>query len=252
MRKWQFAVVAALGAAVIGISWVGGETLAKWSDAYARDGVKTDYVAPTVELAASQNGDWTTIDTVAQNDFTLGVPFGADEAAEMRALSEASLAADGTVIWTKAFRLSGTTQGTMGYGYTVKQPTTAAGGYAEDLVLVEVGSPAACTAAALAQNWGDFPGQAAGSVDGNGLVTALSRPDAVGASYGTDKQDTRYFCLAAKYSPKQIENTATATASAGANGTASATDSWSAFVYADPVKEASVQFEVAVKFFGPS
>ncbi|MDR2379471.1 MAG: hypothetical protein LBD70_08635 [Bifidobacteriaceae bacterium] len=251
MRKLRLAVLAWAGAWAVALAGLGGVALANWHDARPRDGVGVRFELPVIELAerTADGADWTRIDAVSALDRVLSIPFGPAEAAEVRALSEANLANGGEVIWTKAFKVSGTAHGTFGYGYTVNKPATAASGYGADLALVAVNSLTDCTAAALTQNWGNFPGQAAGSVDGNGLVTALARPDAVGVGYGAAKTDTQYYCLAAKYAPAPMKNEATASAE-GSFGAASDTDSWSAYVYADPAKEAPQAFGLAVEFSG--
>ena len=238
------ATVCAVAATVYSMTDLAG---ANWSDSATKKDTAIKFVPADVRLVTIDgNSQELPVDQVTEQDKVLSVPFGPTEAEEGRQLSANSLASkgNGQVYWAKPFKVTGTAEGTLGFGYSGEVPTVIGGQYSAALVLVPVAQASACTSQAVSQNWGNYPGQ-------SGTDALLTVDEAISAVYGTGKTFTQNYCLATKFTPGTIENTATVTASGGGK-TVSATDTWTAYSLPTTVNYPTVSFDLTVKFFGPN
>ncbi|MDR0627737.1 MAG: hypothetical protein LBG11_10895 [Bifidobacteriaceae bacterium] len=236
------ATVCAVVAAVYSMAGVAG---ANWSDSVTQPDTTIKFAPADVQLVTIDGSGQHLVDQVTANDKVLSIPFGPTEAEEVRQLSQNDLNAkgNGEVYWVKVFRVMGIAEGTLGFGYSGQVPSAIGGQYSAELVLFPVADAFECDSDAVSQNWGNYPGQSASSPD-------LTVAEAISAGYGTDKRFDQYYCLATRFTPGTIENTATVTASGGGK-TVEATDTWSAYSLPTAVNYPTVSFDLTVNFFGP-
>jgi hypothetical protein len=236
-------VTAAVAAAVLASLATGDPALAKWSSAHAAPGAEVATVAAKVQLLTKEaSGQEAVFDAVAEGDQQLTVPFGPADAAEVAALSAS--AGGSTVYWTKLYELRGEVSGTIGFTYS-GQPVGqfAPGTYQENLVLFPVDDESDCSSAEVQANWGRLPGQGNSSYD---LGMPTDREP--GTGYAVTKTYSQLYCLATRFGPLRLENTATAEGKSAAGATARAEDYWWANQYPDTAAEPKTGFTFDVEF----
>ncbi|MDR1187428.1 MAG: hypothetical protein LBK95_08230 [Bifidobacteriaceae bacterium] len=248
MKKLRLLVAAVAGAVLFTALTAGGATQAKWSSEAFSSGTRVPSLKAVIKLSEiNGQGAATVVDTVTAGDKTLTVPFGPDQAMEIRAAIESGDPEE-PVFWAKPYQITGNTYGTMGFGYTGSVPDLSANRYGGELALFKVDDAASCTAATVKANWGNYPGQANGGVS---QADELRAGSAISAKYGKAKTYSQTYCLATKFTPEEATNTATASGATSNGVKVTATDSWSAFVLPSTAGEPDVKFDFTMNFFGP-
>ncbi|MDR1442717.1 MAG: hypothetical protein LBJ02_10125 [Bifidobacteriaceae bacterium] len=251
MRKLWLAAVAAACALVFGAFSFGGAALAKWYSSYSVGATGIHSKPADVKLSVV---DWNDqpleIDRTVKGDLVLSLEFGPTEAEAIAYQSRKDLTAkgNGEVFWAKAYQLEGTADGTMGFKFAGQVPSLTGSAYGRELVLYRTSSAAECTPEQVKDSWGSLPGQS-GAV-GSTQEQEMTSDPAIPTRFGHDKSYSQVFCLATRFAPERLSNTATATATA--NGVpVMAEDSWHAFSLPGHLEEPLVKFEFEVVFLSP-
>ncbi|MDR3107876.1 MAG: hypothetical protein LBU05_06760 [Bifidobacteriaceae bacterium] len=244
MRRLALGVVAALSAAVVAVSAVGGIAFAKWSTSRARPPAEIAQEPASAQLSAfDANGRNQVIDSISFQDQVLSLPFGPIEASEIQIASQANSSNGGTVYWAKPFALSAIAHGTMGLGYEVSLPDLSGSAYGANLLIFGIDKTDDCTSTAVAQKWGELPGQ--------GAPVDHDLDEAISAEYAADKTFEELWCVAAVFTPQTIENRVDVEGFSPSGTKADAWDSWHAYRFPVAENEPSISFDFTINFFGP-